>query len=126
MIQCPNLVDVLPIDAIAMIERSELVGSRATCNPPPMDTDEDILILVNDIEDFEDWALENFVAEGYCGEDKSFSSLRLGSLNLIVTDQKSFFDKFMVATTVTKRLNLMNKEDRRALFQAVLYRKAVA
>lgn len=121
-----NLVDVLPVDAVAMIEQSELVGSRATCNPPPMDTDEDILILVNDIEDFEDWALESFVAEGYSGEDKSFSSLRLGSLNLIVTDQKSFFDKFMVATTVAKRLNLMNKEDRRALFQAVLYRKAVA
>ena len=37
-----------------LIDRWELVGSRITCDPPPTDTDQDILILVKDkkLDDF--------------------------------------------------------------------------
>jgi len=50
-----------------------------------------------------------------------FSSYVKKEVNLIVTEDPKFFDKFMAATSVAKRLNLLSKEDRIALFQAVLY-----
>jgi hypothetical protein len=42
-------------------------------------------------------------------------------VNLIATSDGDFFRRFLAATQVCIRLNLMNKEDRIALFQAVLY-----
>lgn len=44
-----------------------------------------------------------------------------GDVNLIVTQDNKFYDRFMAATSVAKRLNLLDKADRIALFQAVLY-----
>jgi hypothetical protein len=41
--------------------------------------------------------------------------------NLIVTDDLEWHRRFVAATSIAKRLNLMAKADRIALFQAVLY-----
>ena len=106
----------------------ELVGSRATCNPPPFDTDSDFLVASLNGLDL-DGLLVN---EGYYFEHgdrykledaKDFKSYRKDDINLIVSNNEDFIQKFRAATSVCKRLNLMNKSDRIALFQAVLYGK---
>jgi hypothetical protein len=68
---------------------------------------------------------EGFTAGGSipCGEANQslFTSLTRGELNLIVTDDEGFADRFMLATRLCTRLNLKMKDERVALFQAVLY-----
>lgn len=108
----------------------EYVGSRVTCSPPPTDTDRDVLCLVASHSDFRELAfIFGFVL---CGShvldaalpldsDDRFSSYLKEEVNLIVTEDPVFFNKFMAATSVAKRLNLLDKNDRIALFQAVLY-----
>ncbi len=99
------------------------VGSRVTCNPPPTDTDEDWLCYVADIGAFGELAIRiGYIWEGGNNyEIEHFASLRNGNMNLIVTEDRLFFDKFIIATALAKRLNLLNKDDRIALFQGVLY-----
>jgi hypothetical protein len=99
------------------------VGSRVTCNPPPTDTDEDWLIYSVDIVTFiGDCIEQGFIDEGYYA-DSDFISLRKGSINLIVTNIKKFYDKFVLATHVCKTLNVLDKHDRIVVFQAILYDK---
>jgi hypothetical protein len=119
------------------------VGSRVTCNPPPTDTDIDILVFASDAEKLSlMMAFRGFQAH-LCAskvEDLSnsanqtvfdgtqsspFVSLRRGEVNLIVTDQTRFFRRFLAATSVAKKLNLLSKPDRIDLFQAVLYGNSV-
>lgn len=104
------------------------VGSRETCNPAPVDTDEDWLILVKggcaDIADKLHRA--GFKEEGdpdfYEGlEEGGFISWRLGDLNIIVTHNFEFYNKFLTATALAKHFNLLKKQDRIMLFQGVLY-----
>jgi hypothetical protein len=113
----------------------EHVGSRVTCNPPPTDTDDDWLYLVVDIEE----AVRSFKKDGFYVDGSLmggsivpddqickhglFVSLkhRHDVVNIIATSDTDFFNRFLAATQVCTRLNLMNKEDRIALFQAVLY-----
>jgi len=99
------------------------VGSRVTCVPAPTDTDEDILILTDDARLFMGDAIEaGFANCGfYVGCD--FISLRKGEINLIVTEESSFYNKFILATHVCKALNLLDKEQRITVFQAILYGK---
>lgn len=113
------------------IIESHAVGSRVTCDPPPTDTDEDWLFLVTDVGEFAECVISaGFVADGSVIENQhsthssSFLSLKQESenINVIATADPSFFRAFMAATRVAKRLNLLDKEDRIALFQAVLYR----
>lgn len=107
------------------------VGSRVTCNPPPDGTDADYLLLVH--ADKAD-ALRRIVADSFqvdgsdlsdvvlnTPEDQQFISYSDGEINLIVTTSERFYGRFMAATSVAKRLNLLDKADRVALFQAVLY-----
>lgn len=106
------------------------VGSRVTCDPPVCDTDRDILCLVDSTSEFTDQAeLDGFRLMGSKvdedTEDESgrspFVSMKCGEVNLIATSDREFFGRFMAATRVATRLNLLNKGDRIALFQAVLY-----
>lgn len=101
------------------------VGSRITCNPSPVDTDEDWLVLVHDNPE-EAMQAAGFDQDGspefYTGNDNGgFRSWRLGDVNVITTQEVEFYDRFMTATMLAKRFNLMHKGDRIALFQAVLY-----
>ncbi len=104
------------------------VGSRHTCSPPPTDTDNDTLCWVEDVKHFEEIAERHgFVSS--CGGSQPadpnrpsiFVSLKSGDENLIVTEDYVFYRRFVAATAVAKKMNLMAKQDRIDLFQAVLY-----
>ena len=118
--------DALPSGAIVVP-----VGSRVTCNPPPTDTDEDYLVLVKD----KPAAVAGLKALGFeysADPEKmakyeamnetaqwSFTSLWFGDVNYIVTDSQFFFERFLTATHVCKKLNLLDKADRIMVFEAV-------
>lgn len=106
----------------------EPVGSRITCDPPVMNTDEDFLILIKE-KDYQSviyqlgtdgYSLDN-PSEHYRPENNQFNSWRCREENLIITSDFLFFRRFMAATAVAKKLNLLEKADRKMLFQAVLY-----
>lgn len=111
----------------------ELVGSRITCNPPPTDTDQDVLVFVDEerasqfIFEMENIGFSVELGEGYAadalnsGESDRFQSYRLDDVNLIVTVDEQFYKRFAYATEIAKRANLMEKEERIKLFQAILY-----
>jgi hypothetical protein len=107
------------------------VGSRVTCDPPPTDTDEDYLLLVENTYkaakslkafgfeyESDPQKVEEYMkmSEGMLG---SFTSMRFGDVNYIITDSAFLFERFLTATHVAKELNLLRKEDRVMLFRAV-------
>lgn len=109
-----------------------LVGSRVTCDPPPVGTDQDVLILIKPGQLAQTWDALRGPGWSRGGSDVSFppergaddspfASFKLGDWNLICTDDEVFYARFFAATSVAKRLNLLRKPDRIALFQAVLY-----
>ena len=103
----------------------QAVSSLVTCSPAPVDTDRDWLVLIK--PGAEKLLPENgFSQDGspqfYTGNDNGgFRSWRKGELNVITTPDNEFFQRFITATALAKRFNLLNKQDRIALFQAVLY-----
>lgn len=99
-------------------------GSRWTCRPPVLGTDDDRLLLVEDL----DVAVERLKAAGWQGggsrpEGDTWASMRLESVNLILTDNAAFAVRFGTATRWARQLNLLTRESRVALFKAVLYGK---
>lgn len=103
------------------------VGSRVTCDPPPADTDEDWLVLIRR-DPTEALKAAGFRMDGrtkfYTGKDAgSFRSWRKpgSDINIITTPYSAFYELFETATLLAKRFNLLDKGDRIALFQAVLY-----
>lgn len=119
---------------LATADAWQAVGSRVTCNPAPTDTDYDILVCVTAgdsahyfVQGMKKAGFEVELGEGYAEdalnseESDRFQSYRYGDINLIVTVDEVFYMRFLAATSVCKRLNLLDKADRIALFQAVLY-----
>lgn len=111
----------------------EPVGSQVTCRPPPPPpSDVDYLVLI-DKQKFVDFEQSLFkdgftpdgsrvLREGCSLDDPDFfQSFKRAEVNIIATCDIEFFERFMVATGLAKRLNVMLKRDRIALFQAVLY-----
>jgi hypothetical protein len=101
------------------------VGSRVTCSPPPMNTDIDYLVLGNVRK-----IKKHLIATGFQPEYVSrynynsiFYSLRYTNINVIVTSSKRYQRKFLLATSIAKELNLLEKYHRVVLFQAILYDK---
>jgi len=107
------------------------VGSRVTCSPPPTDTDEDFLLLVEDMEDsvrkLKDIGFDTgmtiqqeheYVALKNTSGGR-FKSLRLGDVNYIITQSAFFFDRFLTATHICKTLNVMDKKQRILIFSGV-------
>ena len=108
----------------------EPCGSRVTCKPAPTDTDEDFLVQIAADESAISRVVGLLVGAGFKWEGDTehyqaaaneFMSWRRGDINLIVTASGDFARRHRAATSVCTRLNLMNKDDRIALFQAVLY-----
>lgn len=111
--------------------RMEPCGSRVTCDPAPADTDEDWLVAAPPEERAIGLLVSVLSEQGFKWESGgehyqqavagTFMSWRKGDLNLIVSSSQDFLTRHRAATAVCKRLNLMDKQDRIALFQAVLY-----
>ena len=127
------MLDMVPSNLADLATAVRPVGSRVTCSPPVLDTDADFLVLVPAPR----LALAQYTLrdEGFTagtdneysdpeGEAPRFFASRKGVVNIILTADLDFYNAFMAATAVAKRLNLPNKADRVALFQAVLYRSA--
>ncbi len=101
--------------------KSHPTGSRYMCNPPPTDTDNDTVFLVNG---YYDWAKtlldDNWVECGdYISIDTTFRAFRKGEENYICTEDPAFYLCYLQATEAGKALNLLNKEDRIKLFHAI-------
>jgi hypothetical protein len=111
------------------------VGSRITCNPPPLDTDRDWLVLVDAASENDLWKApseDGWEMGGSLPDDENntpadlrFTSFTKGIENLIVTSSELFHRRFIAATDVARLLNIMDKAHRIALFQAVLYANKV-
>lgn len=122
----------IPPNIGTLHKRITAVGSRVTCDPPPTDTDQDWLVLVDE-KDFDNfanyliyvgWELGGSLipyANNTLSSDYIFSSFTLGMDNIIVTASTEFHNRFLSASSVAKSLNLLKKEDRIMLFQSVLY-----
>ena len=104
--------------------KMEYVGSRVTCVPAPTDTDEDVLVLTDNVVRFVNSCTKAGFKETGSYAGPAFYSLRQGEVNLIITDEEEFYDKFMLATHVCKFLNVLDKQHRITVFQAILYGKA--
>ena len=112
------------------------VGSMVTCNPPPdnIASNIDYLAYVGSLKEFETTALAlGWKLGGSLPTDEyaipphhRFRSVTLERYNVIATESEEFNRRFLAATSVAKRLNLLHKDDRIALFQAVLYGRSVS
>jgi hypothetical protein len=105
-------------------------GSKVTCDPYPEDSDSDYLCLVDGRSDLsklvdlltsDNWEWEGDGEHYQDTAANTFMSWRRGHDNLIVTTNEYFAAKHGLATRVCKYLNLMDKKQRVAIFQAVLY-----
>lgn len=117
-------IDLILNNPFDLATKVEAVGSRVTCVPAPTDTDEDFLCLTDHLEKF----VENCIKVGFKEEGSyagpAFISLKYNNVNIIATNDEEFFDKFMLATHVCKSLNVLDKQHRITVFQAILYGKA--
>lgn len=98
-------------------------GSKYICNPPVITTDEDWMYLVNDLDDTHLYlSSEGWVVSGvsYNTIENMWASYRKGVINLLVTNSQDHYNKFEAATELAKKRNLLNKEDRVALFRSVV------
>lgn len=108
------------------------VGSRVTCDPPPEGTDQDWLVLVKpeaydafcDQLQHDGWEVggsripyDHDTREA----EQHFNSFTKSEDNLITTASEVFHRRFLAASGVAKKLNLLDKGQRIMLFQAVLY-----
>ncbi len=106
-------------------------GSRITCDPPVMSTDADWMVLFDESDMIGinvSLEREGFALGGsMCMDEKSllipnlFWSYTKDDLNLLITCSRDFYTKFQIATKTAKRLNLLDKQERIFLFQAILY-----
>jgi hypothetical protein len=101
--------------------QSVIVGSAAYL---PTANDVDFLLLIGGSESPTDY-VERLEADGWeqCGEyegDESiWNATRLGNLNLLVTNNRQFYDGFKRALEVCKALRLTSRDDRVAVHQIV-------
>lgn len=111
---------------------AEETGSRVICKPPVMDTDEDWIfdcskegqmVAAEAVLKKHGFWMADMSQEDYGDIRENFTPYRLGHLNFILCNNRAFYKKFVFATYLAARLNLLKKEDRIVLFQGVLYGK---
>lgn len=102
-------------------------GSSVICNPPVLDTDVDFVISTT-----EETKLHKFlISKGFeqsCEDEEEydmtsegFTCYRKSNVNLIVTTNYNWYLKWVEATKLAKKLNLLQKEQRITLFKYILY-----
>lgn len=97
-------------------------GSRVICDPPPMHTDEDWVVLVapGSRPSVVDFLLNvGYTHDGKAYPESQFISMRHGVVNLILTECQWFYDRFVLATRIAKELNLLDRDDRVKLFSTL-------
>lgn len=117
--------EVLQLPGVIQIDPT---GSRVICDPAPVDTDLDIICLVEasyklqgklEKLGFDHTSLDD--VEEYTEMDSDIDCYRFGEINLILIDNKEFYTNFLLATTLCKSMNVLDKEKRIEIFQAILY-----
>lgn len=96
-------------------------GSRFTCDPPVMNTDEDYVCLMTDEEVLSDLGFVCTTQDDDTYEMSDFSTWRHKHYNLVVTGSLAFYEKFVEATKEAKSKNILDKGSRIRLFQKILY-----
>ena len=102
-------------------------GSSVICNPPVTDTDIDYVIYTNEevkLDTFlkcEGFKESCYDEEEYDLEEEGFTCYRKSNINLIVTINYNWYLKWVEATKLAKKLNLLQKEQRITLFKYILY-----
>jgi hypothetical protein len=102
-------------------------GSRYTCNPPVLDTDEDWICHLSDNEAGvnEAWQVgEMLIEAGYATSPDQQQypdcmSYRKGAINIIVVYDCWMYKNWVKATEVCKFLNLLKKEDRKQVHRII-------
>lgn len=108
------------------VDKWHRTGSNYICNPPVEDTDIDYICYTTNAANLRKIEAQGFVLDGVDYTDnphQEFWSYKKGYINLIITDDLAFYNRFVEATEEAKRLNLTNKKDRIELFQNKLYNK---
>lgn len=106
------------------IVKSHPTGSSYTCDPPVLDTDIDTIILATDplyVNVLLNDGWTKCSSTEYPDQGATFTAFRRGKENYIVTCDKRFYKKYVLATKIAKEMNLLDKADRIKLFNAVLY-----
>ena len=108
------------------ILKSHPTGSSYICNPPVTNTDVDRIYLVDSCDDvmseMDGWDFN-------CSPDEYPATMQFYSfkkeedgatLNALITPDEKYYNQFVLATEVAKKMNLLKKEDRVLLFTAML------
>ena len=101
-------------------------GSSYICNPPVTNTDIDEMFLVDDLQEVNfqltglGWTKCGLEEETYQDKPSHWAAYRKENMNALLTTDLKYFMNFFKATEEAKHLNLLNKEDRIALFQKIL------
>jgi hypothetical protein len=122
-----------PIKESLLFEDEHPVGSHYICGTK--DTDYDILVLFKEGTSFED--IKNLVQTEipnvkfdytmYKNLKGDFLSCKVRTedskrlVNLILTPKKSFYDNFVIAAKICKKLRLTNKKDRVFVHEMTIY-----
>lgn len=95
-------------------------GSRYVCDPPVLDTDIDILVYSPINIDFTLTTLGYTTTcnEAYV-EALGFAAWRKGKVNLIVSNNKDFIERFRIATHWCKRKNVKIKYHRSYIHEVI-------
>lgn len=106
-----------------LYERVEMVGSQVVPGAATETSDTDWLVLTYDrgalLSYLQEKGYEN--RSGDCYPMKDFVSLRKGMANILVVWEESYFNRFMDACVLAKRLKLVDKEHRVILHKYILY-----
>lgn len=99
-----------------------MTGSAYICDPPVTNTDEDYVLLVENVVNTCDHLIRlGFThCSRYPNLEHKFVALRKGAINFIITADEVYYIRYVAATDLAKRLNLTNKSDRINLFHVIL------
>lgn len=103
-----------------------MVGSRATCNPAPTDTDNDVAVYVPGamydkiVDDLRRAGASPCGNQDYGSAEEGLEAWRHGEDNYLLMQDFDYYMLFLRCTGLARHFNLMNKEDRYLLFSTVL------
>lgn len=130
-----KIKQLLP-DVFHRFYNASLVGSYECCDPIPENADIDILFLLDseNVFEFIDLVLQQgFIIDSnyhitmldFIFEHKGFVSWKKKDclMNLLITLDIDFYERFNLATAVCKRLNVQDKKHRKIIHAAILYKK---